>query len=623
MTQKTDNSIIHILDTLTANQIAAGEVVERPFSVVKELVENAMDAGATRIVVTLCGNDCEKIRVVDNGCGMSPADLRMCVLRHATSKIKSADDLNRLSTLGFRGEALPSIASVSLLTITSKQKNQDWAYRVRVEDGKASVPEECTANNGTSVEVDRLFYNAPARKKFLKSPRTEMGLISELISKYAVCRPDISFTLTNGNHRAIVTPGNGQRDAAIISVYGSNLMSDLTELSETEILSGMVSLPQLTRANRNQYNIFVNGRLVRSKEITMAIDSAYHTFIPENKYPVTFLFMNLPADGIDVNVHPGKLEIKLRDAEFVKQQVTSAISDALHKQTARRFSTLASPVVEISPYDTFSRTEGSRLKSENRRSNLGEAQPLTGSNLFRALSGHPVEDNFIKAQVMDVTEIEKMLAKVDAEIAAEKETQKEKKRLFYTELQILGQFAGTFIIASLADELYIIDQHAAAERIRYEKILAKAEQCGDDSEMLVIPITFDTTYQESLLLTDYMLDIRNAGFILEYFGDTSYVIRGVPLWLGDLDPEATLRAIIDQLQTESKTKISVIRQNELFMAACKSAVKGNQYLTNSDIASLFIQLDQCKDPFTCPHGRPIACKITLDEIYKRFLRGSI
>ncbi len=656
-------SQIHILDTLTANQIAAGEVVERPASVVKELVENAIDAGATRITVRLDQSGAN-IRVIDNGCGMGPEDLRLAVLRHATSKIQRADDLQRLSTLGFRGEALPSIAAVSRLTIVSKRADADCAWSMSVTDGKATVPAEAAAPNGTTVTVEDLFYNAPARKKFLKTPRTELGLISELIGKLAIGRPDIAFTLVNGNHTLLATAGKGDRGQAIAAVYGKSIYSSLTALPDSDVygLSGLISLPELTRSNRNGYVFYVNSRLVRSRELSLAVDEAYHTFIPDHRYPLLFLFLTLAPESIDVNVHPGKLEIKLRDPSPVREEICRVIRATLaaNALNAPHLSAKTSePLFGNNPLAT----DGSQLRPEGSRQKAAEPQQLTGTALYRALYDGTVAKYDLKQKVMDIAEIERILAKdaatENAAAAApttppepsafpapsvitpdpgaqqslpffDQKPAEQSERRHYAQMRPLGQFAGTFIVAELAEELYLIDQHAAAERIQYEQ-LAKmaATDDGRSSEQLAVPLPLSLTYQEHLLLTDYILAIRQAGFIVEYFGDTDYLLRGVPFWLANspgVDPLQYLHDLIDYLAESGERNAAPslqLRQEQLFMLACKRAIKANRYLTNPDISALLTQLDQCENSATCPHGRPISCKLTLDDIYKRFLRGGI
>lgn len=701
-------SSIHVLDSHTANQIAAGEVVERPLSVVKELVENAIDAGASRITVRLYDCGCEKIKVTDNGCGMSPEDMRLAIQRHATSKINTAADLSNLHSLGFRGEALPSIASVSLMCITSKQAERDVAYRMSIRDGKASLPEECSASNGTTIEVDELFYNAPARKKFLKTPRTELGLISDYVGRMAICHRNIAFTLMNGNHRIIVTAGNGNLEAAVIAVFGRQISGQLMKVeNEDHSIYGLLSLPALTRSTHNN-TFFVNGRLVRSRELAQAVDRGYHTLIPEKRYPFTVLFFDLPPDSIDVNVHPSKLEIKLHNPQPLEDSIVELIGRSLNKNkfSAPKFGLGNSKQKDEAYFYSQDVRYTQRNQSGGGTRPAGERKPLHGDQLYKALISNGVHqegqvDSTLEAknavirkklwQIVEDQNAERKDPPVGLQVLPGKKPETEpaqdavvtqpqdalqqqkarkpkyqpmgeapipqqgglpflrdrqmtlqynnpqrrmeaaflddrhleKSKLVFSALQPIGQFAGTFILASAEDVLYIIDQHAAAERIRYEKILEAVQRAENVVEMLAVPLQLELSHRNHLLLTDHILELRDLGFILELFGENSYVIRGVPSWLGEKDPQQLIQDYLDFTRIHDGEQQLKLRRQELFYMACRSSLKGNRYLSNGDISALFRELDACKESTTCPHGRPIALRLTLEDIYKHFLRGSI
>lgn len=619
-----NNSRIHILDQHTANQIAAGEVVERPFSVIKELVENSLDAGATRISVRIFDAQLEKMQVTDNGCGMSPEEMRLCVLRHATSKISSAADLNNLTTLGFRGEALPSIASVCQLTITSRQQREQEGYTLSVKDGKASLPQVAPSRAGTTVLVDRLFYNTPARKKFLKSPRTELGLITDLIAGYIVAYPDVSFSLQNGAHQIFASSGQGNRRNALFEAYGRTMAEQMLDFAW-----GFVSPPTLNRGNRNDYNFFINGRPVRSRELANAVDEAYFSFLPERRYPIVFIFLQLPPDALDVNVHPGKLEVKFRNFSEIKPQLVESIRAVIGK--SRGITPQFADVRDIRSNDkakpedqSFSMQPEETARSEHPQ-HLQESPGIYGGEIYQQLFHMPSPGN-MQPQSGCPADAEKRIEK--SEFAGQQQ------RLFaeqqadncgdisYSSLVPLGQFAGTFLICSGGEYLYIIDQHAAAERILYEKIAAKASQSQGTSSQLAVPIALELSAREAISLTDLVLQLRDYGFILEHFGENTFIIRGVPVWYDGDDPEQLLRLFLDELENDS-ADLSRMRKDELFMAACKQAVKANRYLTPADISSLLAGLDQCVNSATCPHGRPLAIRISRSEIYKRFLRGGI
>lgn len=621
MTSNKENvNRIHILDQQTANQIAAGEVVERPFSVVKELVENAIDAQASAISVIIFDAQLEKIQVSDNGFGMSPEELRLSVLRHATSKINKLIDLDHLSTLGFRGEALPSIASVSQMTITSKQKDAASGYALHIQDGKATIPAQTAAKNGTTVVVDRLFFNAPARKKFLKTPRTEMGLISELIAKYIVAYPSVAFRLQNGAHLIFNSSGKGNSRHALFEAYGKSIADQMIPFAQ-----GYLSPPSLNRANRNSYHFIINGRPARSRELSLAIDQAYFGFMPAHRYPIMFLDLNIAPERIDVNVHPGKLEVKFHNFSEIKDNLVMEIRLALGKSAAVTPSFYKKEeAVDVNDESGKSNTPASYEnggKKPEEALRLREKSINLGNDLYQVLyavataeSPKPKEEERKMATLPLDKYIQENVFDTPRTAASD--------RLVYSSLTPLGQFAGTFIICAGEDYLYIIDQHAAAERVLYEKIAAQAKDNPGASSMLAVPMGIELSYQEYLQLTESIFQLREYGFILEHFGENSFVIRGVPLWYSGDDPEQLLRLFLDEINNDSASVVQ-IRKEELFMAACKQAVKANRYLTATDISVLFTNLDECTNSSTCPHGRPLAVKISRAEIYKRFLRGSI
>ena len=632
----TESARIHILDTHTANRIAAGEVVERPASVVKELTENAIDAGATRIEIRIFDSDCCKLQVSDNGCGMTAADMRMAVLRHATSKISSADDLLSLTTLGFRGEALPSIAAVSLMTITSKTADSEWGYTMTVDAGKATMPQEIGCRQGTTVLVDRLFYNAPARKKFLKSPRTEMRLITDTIANLAVAHPECAFVFRHGNSHAITTKGGNDEVAAILAAYGRNSLQDMLRMALHEQdgmqLHGYISAPSVSRSTRDQYHFFVNGRAVRCRELYAALESAYFTQVPTGRFPAAFLFFYLPPQSIDVNVHPAKLEIKLRDPESVRQLVEKAVIDTMSSMEylsvgadAAQLRTVA-PVVPLPIRSDREKAQQKWLSSEpvhmtqmQLRQAFNSGQPELETDEFA--SSIPIKDSttFNSTNKTD-DDTDRLISFImERRKMLQREMDQRINGFSYSSLRILGQHLGTYIVCSDGFDLVLIDQHAAAERVNYEHIAAEAVDRPVDASMLAVPISLSFSYSDHLLVTENILKLRDFGFILEYFGDTTYVIRAVPSWYDGNQPENLLFALLDQLRNGVSDSVK-LRREELFLAACKKSIKANRYLTAQDISGLFAQLDKCQNKYTCPHGRPIALRITENELRRRFLR---
>ena len=630
-----ENSRIHILDAQTANRIAAGEVVERPASVVKELVENSIDAGATRIEIRVFDNECCKIQVADNGCGMSPSEMRMAILRHATSKISKAEDLQTLSTFGFRGEALPSIAAVSVMTLTSKTEYEDLGYTMTIDAGKAGMPQETGCRKGTTILVDRLFYNAPARKKFLKSPRTELRLITDTVANLAVAHPECAIIFRHGNSHAITTKGSNDEVAAINAAFGRNALQDMLRMPVFEQdgmqIHGYISAPSLSRSTRDQYHFFVNGRAIRCRELYAALENAYYTQLPTGRFPAAILFFQLPPSSIDVNVHPAKLEIKLRDPESVNKLVEKAVRDTLDHMEYVVDSTAALPGLKtVAPVIPFPVQNGrSKIDKQNwltseplrmtqmqlRQSfNNGLPEldgPDSGSNepylsvVRNNSDSSPDDTDRLIAYIMDRRRILRQ--------------EMEKETFSYSSLRVLGQHLGTYIICSNGYELVVIDQHAAAERVNYERLAQEAADRPVDSSMLAVPINISFSYSDHLLITENIIALRDFGFIMEYFGDTTYIIRGVPSWYDGSRPENLLFSLLEQLREGISDSVK-LRREELFLAACKKSIKANRYLTPQDIAGLFDQLDKCRDKYTCPHGRPIAIYITENELRRRFFR---
>lgn len=655
-------SRINLLDTQTTNRIAAGEVVERPASVVKELVENAIDAGASRITVKILNNKLDKIQVSDNGCGIAPDDLRRALLRHATSKISCFDDMQTLNSLGFRGEALPAIAAVSELTLISRQTGSLSGYKLISKDGKAGLPEPAGCPEGTTVLVDKLFANLPARKSFLKSPAWEMGQIADLLNRFALAHPKIAFTFSQGEKTILATFGSGELTQAFLAVYGRNILPYMLEVEWLKqiIIKGMVSLPEVNRANRHHYSYFINGRWVYSRELNQAIDEAYETLLPLHRYPTCVLNLFLAPSLLDVNVHPSKMEIKFKEPELVKNAVTAAIKEAL------RIKELLTPHLDrpLWQRDNDS-TEGANAEESSHQAKARQqslvlrspdghkpllSQVLSGKALFlpeqsppfasgsaqapETLPDHAPPDPFSEGGAPKGLELPAPFAAggdlieqgLSAAIVAEGDPKGwglPAQELYFADLYPLGQIDGTFILAKGEDGLYIIDQHAAHERILYEKIAAEAARQPGTSKLLATPLSLELTYQEHLCLINNIVDLKDVGFIVEHFGDNTFILRGVPSWYEGNDGEQLFLTVIAKILEENNAPgktAKKLREEEIFQMACKNAVKANQYLTSADIGAIFQSLDKCESPSTCPHGRPVAIKLTLEEIRKRFLR---
>jgi DNA mismatch repair protein MutL len=626
---------IHLLDSQTSNQIAAGEVVERPASVIKELMENAIDAGANRIKIKIFGHDLEKMQITDNGCGMNPKDLLQCVKRHATSKIKSIEDLDSLGTMGFRGEALPAIAAVSQMTIISRSGDMNTAYETTVVDGQPAKPQEVGAPPGTTIIVDKLFYNTPARKKFLKSPSWELGQISDLVGRLAMAYPHISFDLEQDGKQILRTSGNGQINQAVLAVYGQEVLAHMVELQwmQNILVHGLVSLPQLFRSSRHHYTFFVNNRWIRSKELSAAVNEAYHTILPAKRYPIVVIYLQVAPDFVDVNVHPSKMEVKFKDAQMVQNIVRDAIREALLKKE-KALPSLGQ--IHYTKEDKAQSKSGIRTEEKDllRQDSVSDAllnkKPTQSANYsikFHDKSpGSLHESLYSSVRFTDKKEdipIDPQIQPLsESQAAASRQEDKrldKKKDFHFSSLHPLGQVDGTYIVAAGDDCVYFIDQHAAHERILYEKIKAQARDMAVAVDQLAVPQTVELTHQEALWLTDDIIALTNMGFIIEHFGDNTFIIRGVPFWYQGSDAGLLMRAVIEKHGARKES----LREEELFLLACKSAVKANQHLTAADISALLQELDKCQNPHTCPHGRPVIIKIGLDEIRRTFLRSNI
>ena len=594
-------AIIHLLDSQTANQIAAGEVVEGPASVIKELVENAIDAGATEISVKILDSAAENLQVFDNGCGMVPKDMHIAVKRHATSKICVAEDLNSISTLGFRGEALAAIAAVSLLSLSSHTADAACGKKITIRAGQTSEVEDLAMPCGTIIKVEKLFYNTPARKKFLKSPLREVAKISDYLAHLALSHPQIAFLLEQEGKKLLKTNGGGDLFAVALAVYGKETVKKLQPLqARGEInIYGLISLPELNRSTRQGYSFFINNRWVQSKELSRAVDEAYYTMLPKGRHPLVIVFVELPSEQVDVNIHPTKAEVKLKDPQKLSTALIRAIQNALYRQEA------LSPELQITPTLKPQRQQEQHLNqlTEDIRP-LIAAEPARALNLTEALYG-----GFKQAANL----------LYHPPVFYEQQAKEPAKKMFYSSLAPLGQLDSSYLLVGGDDALYIIDQHAAHERVLYEQIKNKAqEKCG--SAPLLTPQLLELSPTEVAYLTELIIQLTDLGFIVEDFGENTFMIRSVPAWYEGYDAAGLLRDLIVQAVEKAPDNLKTTTDERIFRTACRRAVKANQYLSNSQISALLIQLDECENPSTCPHGRPVCIKIPLEEIKRRFLR---
>lgn len=678
-------AVVRLLDTNTANQIAAGEVVEKPASVVKELVENALDAGATQIEVTIFAGGTEYIRVADNGCGMSEANAKLAVLRHATSKLTKAEDLLSLHTLGFRGEALPSIASVSDFTLLTRPADSDLATSVHIHGGEDTEITATGGSVGTTVIVKDLFFNVPARRKFLKTLATEGRYISELLTKLALSRPDVRFKLVSNDKELLHTAGDGSLRQAIRALYGKEVAEALlaVQLKDPELeVSGFIGKPTLLKGTRQWQTIFVNGRSIGSKLLAKAIDHAYQSQIPKSGFPFAVLNIKLPAASVDVNVHPQKSEVKFRDESQIYRTVFKALSMALTQPlsaqkaqvellpdselrafvpqpgAATRTTTAAAKpapapaeffpsgvgqifktpaatatelMTELSDRSAAFQAEDCELLAQPQSTAAEQARPAKAEQGQQTIWA-PFED-FVtdkaeaygkQATVLQVHEAREQFggAKLQTQAAA---TVSEREKITFKDsdsgiasIWPIGQVDKTFIIAQSETALYLIDQHAAHERIIYDRLVAAHEQVP--AQQLLLPLYIDLDPEELELLEQQQEEFLKLGITADRAGERLVRISSLPIDIKADVAENFIQSILRRLRELQQLDGSVLRQEVLHMTACKAAIKAGQLLTMKQMQQLIIDLCNTTHPFTCPHGRPSMIEITSHELYKMFKR---
>jgi len=587
---------IHLLGEHTVNRIAAGEVVERPASVVKELVENSIDADARTIVVEVEQGGKRLVRVVDDGEGMSPADALLSIQRHATSKIRDADDLQSIRTLGFRGEALPSIAAVSRFELVTKHAEHDTGMRLLVENGQVVEAEECAARSGTTITVRDLFYNTPARLKFLKSVATELSHITELMTRFALAFPEISLRLFHNGQEVFASQGSSDPRHALIAVFGREVARELRTIDSTEgylRITGYVSPPHLTRPTRALQSFFVNRRLVRHRVLSRALDDAYRSLTPEGRHPIAAIFLEVPPHSVDVNVHPTKAEVKFSHEGEVYHAVLNAVRQALLQQGMMPsvLPGLQSGVDTPTP----------------------PAQRPTTRTLWQPAPPPPQE--VLHAELM-------RRAGIDLTDSAETEPVARPYAEMLEGFQVLGQLNRTYIIATSLRGLLIIDQHVAHERVLYEKLTVLRQKQPVHVQHLLTPLVFHLDRRTATLLAERLQELHAMGFLLEPFGTDSVVLRGAPAWLGGRNVEAMVRDLLDEIsELGVQRRLALTDETLVATAACKMAVKAGDSLSHTEMTHLLQELADTENPYLCPHGRPVILVLSTEELERRFKRA--
>jgi DNA mismatch repair protein MutL len=565
---------IRILDSADIAQIAAGEVVERPASVVKELVENALDAGATQISVELKAGGISLIRISDNGTGIPDSQAELAFERHATSKISSFQDLEKLSSLGFRGEALPSIAAVAQVQMVTCARGEAAGSYLSLDDGKVIQHQPQARSAGTTITVQNLFRRVPARLKFLKSQASESSHIANIVSQYALAYPEVKFTLINEGKSTLQTPGTGKLSDSVIAIYGLETAQNMLEVSNSAenwdngriaiSVTGLVGSPRINRSNRDYLSFFVNRRWISSRTLSFAVEEAYHGLLMQGKHPVAVINIALPPSEIDVNVHPAKTEIKFRDERSVFGAVQKAVRQALVQ---------SSPVPQLQESGpSFSLPETAFSK------------PITPANIARQSTSQ--QTVFPPAQTPMIT---------------------------LPLLRVLGQLARNYIVAEGPDGLYLIDQHAAHERIMFEKIKLQRDSHAIEKQGLLEPMTFNVEARLEELMLEHLSNFTEFGFEIEAFGERTFFVRAVPGVLRDKDWQAILREMLNQNCADWRESLCMI-------LACHSAIRAGQVLNEEEMRELIKQLETCALPHSCPHGRPTIIQMATQRIEKEFGR---
>lgn len=636
---------IQVLDQITIDKIAAGEVIERPAAVVKELVENAIDANATSIVVEIKEGGIAFIRITDNGGGIRREDISNAFLRHATSKIRTIEDLSTVHSLGFRGEALSSISSVAQVELLTKCEEDEVGSTYIIHGGKELSFEPSAVNNGTTFLVRQLFYNIPARRKFLKTSATEASHISELVTRLALSHPMIAFQFINNGSLKLHTSGNGNLKDSIYSIYGRDIANNLLEINYEKNnikISGFIGKPLISRGNRNYENYFINGRYVKSLTISKSIEDAYQGYAMQHRYPFTVLHIEMDTTIIDVNVHPTKMELRFLDQNSVYNTIYQAIQDALseknmiievelpetverftdkniigkpHKNT-NRYGTSLTKKEQEENLDYFMNKMQDRVTSYHNRMSSAEVETTTA--IFK--KENPVIQEKIRNAVTYAKETnDNCILKEERQLNMFEEHFIEKK--VKQDYRLIGQVFGTYWMIEYKEELYIIDQHAAHEKVLYEKTIHNWQNKSFDIQYISPPIVLTLSMQEKQLLEENIDKFTDIGFELETFGSDAYAIRGVPANLYSLAKKDLFIDMLDELAANQQQNMPTERIIEKIASmSCKAAVKGNSNLSATEVEHLIEQLLELDNPFHCPHGRPTIISISKKEMEKKFKR---
>lgn len=637
---------IRLLDNNLINKIAAGEVVERPASVVKELMENSIDAGATSITVEVKEGGISLIKITDNGKGIPKEELKTAFLRHATSKLRTLDDLEDIMTLGFRGEALSSIASVAQVEMITKTQANPVANKIVINGGTVEKEEESAGNNGTVFIMKNLFYNTPARRKFLKKPATEGGYVSEVVNRIALGHPEIAIKYINNGNTIMQTNGNGDIKSVVLYIYGRQIASQMIETSYSKdgfIVEGLVAKPELSRGNRNYENFFINGRYIKSSIVQNAVEEAYKGKLMVGKFPVFVLNLKVPANTVDVNVHPTKLEVRFSDDNLIYDIIYNAVLKALKNtelipevtwdkpkkiksnNVQSTLEDIETNKADINKVESIISKSVDDFKYDDKpilsNSGVAEKLPEPKNTVLNTANNLYYEPIYNEQKVVENTiERENIIEKSEEKPILNEVKVKEKRKPFFNNYRIVGQLFATYWIVEQNNCMYLIDQHAAHERALYEDFTEKFKNSQISSQQLLQPIAVNLSESEKVIVEENIELLESFGFEIEEFGARTYAIRAVPYVFNSPSNVSFFMDIVDTLADKNLKSIYDTKEDAIAMMSCKAAVKGNDRLSYSEAQELIQRLLSLEDPFTCPHGRPTIIEMTKYELEKKFKR---
>lgn len=644
---------IHELTNVLADQIAAGEVIERPASIVKELVENSLDANSKRIDIIVENSGLDSIRVIDDGSGIAEDDVKIAFKRHATSKISTRRDLFKVQTMGFRGEALPSIASVADVTLTTATSGSTTGSLIHIHGGELVDFKPGPARQGTDVVVRELFFNTPARLKYLKSPQTELARITDIVNRLALANPQVAFSLTHNNKELFRTAGNDNLQQVVAAIYGIQVGKKMLPFAGEDNdfkVSGLVSLPELTRASRQYITITINHRYIRNFELTKAIINGYESKLMVGRYPIAVLNIQLDPVLVDVNVHPAKREVRLSKepqlasliAKVIRQRISTenlipdvdaqqfipdepAVNDLEHQlsEAAKQYTTpsddfqhSSSPVSGVSNGGPAAADASDSIVREPVV--IHQKDELTGSQMQEFDRRYQDENIAYPFGRPDEQAPQKLAKAENIELDVRDKSDQSQKR--FPDLQYIGQLQGTFLLAQAGDGLYIVDQHAAQERINYERFRKEIGQVSDDQQTFLVPLVLNYSTVDAMTITQHLDVLEAVGLHLESFGPNSFILRSHPTWFAEGQEEATAKEMIEWLINDGKISVHDFRQRTAIMMSCKRAIKANHHLDDREAKALLRRLPECENPFNCPHGRPVTVHFNDRDLEKMFKR---